>query len=478
MSSEPVIDLKSVSKNYLIYDRPENRLKQMVFPRIRGLIGLAPQRYYREFPAVHDVSFQVSRGETIGIIGRNGSGKSTLLEMICGTLQPTNGNIQVHGRIAALLELGSGFNPEFTGRENVYMNAAILGLTREETDRRFSKIAEFAAIGEFMYQPVKTYSSGMYVRLAFSVATNVDPDILIVDEALAVGDEAFQRKCFARIEEIKDRGGTILFVSHNPQSVIQLCDRAILMDRGEKIMEGRPKAVINNYQKMLNLTGEAAEAVRNSILQLGQRQTDLGGEGSEDSPLTARAPAQSKDAIAAWFDPELVSQSLVEYQAVGARITNVRIVDGNGKRVNNLILNDTYNFEYDVEFTEPFSSVNFAMYVKTLQGVEVAGQHAFSPSQGIPAEAGGRYHVSMSFVCCFLPGTYSCNCGVFVRAGGRFEILHRLLDGILFRVLPTDTEYGRHGIVDLCPENQPAEVKFIGSGTNTLLPADTKLAAQ
>ncbi|MCD8526121.1 MAG: ABC transporter ATP-binding protein [Alphaproteobacteria bacterium] len=447
MSSDQAICISHVSKNYLIYDKPEDRLKQMIMPKVQHLFGMKERRYFREFPAVHNVSFHVGRGETVGIVGRNGSGKSTLLQIICGTLQPSAGSVTVNGRIAALLELGSGFNPEFTGRENVYLNAAILGLSKEETDSRFDAIAGFADVGAFMDQPVKTYSSGMYVRLAFAVATNVDPDILIVDEALAVGDEAFQRKCFARIDEIKSRGATILFVSHNPQSIIQLCDRAILMDRGEHIMEGRPKIIINNYQRLLNLTGEAAEAVRKMIMELDLRQAEPVAEEPEETSIPTRAPARSTDTAEAWFDPELVSKSLIEYEPVGVRITDVRIADNNGIRVNNLILNATYNFEYDVEFTEPFSSVNFGMYVKTLQGIEVAGQHAFAPNQGMPVEVGDRYHISMPFLCSFLPGTYSGNCGAFIRAGGRFKILHRLLDAILFRVLPTDANYSRQGIL-------------------------------
>src|SRR5262245_22220073 len=210
-SDDVAIRIRDVDKHYLIFARPEDRLKQMLVPRLQRLACRAQSRYYRDFAALTGVSFDIKRGETVGIVGRNGSGKSTLLQIVCGTLRPTHGTVEVNGRIAALLELGAGFNPEFTGRENVYLNAAILGLSRAEIDERFQSIADFADIGEFIEQPVKTYSSGMYVRLAFATAINVDPDILVVDEALAVGDEAFQRKCYARIEAIKEKGGTILF---------------------------------------------------------------------------------------------------------------------------------------------------------------------------------------------------------------------------------------------------------------------------
>ena len=204
MSSEIAIKVENLSKCYQIYDQPRDRLKQFLLPRLQRVVGLTPKQYYREFWALKDISFDVKKGETVGIIGRNGSGKSTLLQMICGTLSPTTGSVATHGRIAALLELGSGFNPEFTGRENVYMNASVLGLTNDEIDARFDEIAAFADIGEFIEQPVKTYSSGMYSRLAFSIAINVDPEILIVDEALAVGDARFVAKCMRRIKDIRN----------------------------------------------------------------------------------------------------------------------------------------------------------------------------------------------------------------------------------------------------------------------------------
>src|SRR5439155_24116074 len=231
-SEEIAVRVSDLSKCYHIYDRPPDRLKQSVLPKLQRLIRKPPRQYYREFWALKDVSFEVKKGESVGIIGRNGSGKSTLLQLICGTLSPTSGSVETNGRVAALLELGAGFNPEFTGRENVYMNGAVLGLSQEEIDARFDDIAAFADIGDFIDQPVKTYSSGMYVRLAFAVSINVDPKILVVDEALAVGDELFQRKCYSRIENIKDSGATILLVTHSATPVAQMCAQALLLDRG------------------------------------------------------------------------------------------------------------------------------------------------------------------------------------------------------------------------------------------------------
>lgn len=238
MSSDVAIGVQGLSKCYQIYDRPQDRLKQMLMRSRR--------KYYREFWALRGLSFEVGRGETVGIIGRNGSGKSTLLQMICGTLNPTSGSVHTNGKVAALLELGSGFNPEFTGRENVYMSASIYGLSRDQVNDRFDKIAAFADIGDHIEQPVKNYSSGMYVRLAFAVIAHVDADILVIDEALAVGDAVFTQKCMRFIRSFKERG-TLLFVSHDMGSVLSLCERVIWLHQGELRESGPAKEVAENY---------------------------------------------------------------------------------------------------------------------------------------------------------------------------------------------------------------------------------------
>ena len=229
---EFAIRVERLSKRYEIYDAPRDRLKQSIFTRGRRLLGLSPKLYFREFWALRDISFDVRKGETIGIIGRNGAGKSTLLQVICGTVNPTSGTVETKGRVAALLELGAGFNPEFTGRENVFLNGSLLGLSHEETERHFDEIAAFADIGDFLDQPVKTYSSGMYVRLAFAVQSCVAPEILLVDEALAVGDIGFQYKCFKRMQALRDQGVTILMVTHSSSSVLEYASRCIVLDGG------------------------------------------------------------------------------------------------------------------------------------------------------------------------------------------------------------------------------------------------------
>lgn len=296
MSSEVAIKVENLSKCYHIYDKPRDRLLQML---VRSRL-----QYYKEFWALKNVSFEIEKGETVGIIGRNGSGKSTLLQLICGTLTPTSGSIQTNGRIAALLELGSGFNPEFTGRENVYLNGSILGLSKEEIDARFEKIATFAEIGEFIDQPVKTYSSGMFVRLAFAIQANVDPEILIVDEALAVGDAQFVHRCMLRFHELQRRGTTIILVSHDSSSIKRLCDRAFLLKSGQLVLHGDSTKVVDAYLqdlfdlKPLDLSSDAtsrdscAEDSFSSILSLslplgdgryGNRSIEMVGMSLTDS---------------------------------------------------------------------------------------------------------------------------------------------------------------------------------------------------
>jgi lipopolysaccharide transport system ATP-binding protein len=251
MSSDIAIRVTNLSKCYQIYDTPRDRLKQFIMPTIKQAIGMESNNYYREFWALKDVSFEVKRGETLGIIGRNGAGKSTLLQIICGTLTPTAGTVETFGRVAALLELGAGFNSEFTGRENVYLAASIYGLSREEVDDRFDQIAAFADIGDFIDQPVKIYSSGMYVRLAFAVVSKIEPAILIIDEALAVGDARFQKKCLENMYSLKDKGVTVILVTHDTFTAKNICSRLLLQDHGQLIADGEPSLVATQYYRIL-----------------------------------------------------------------------------------------------------------------------------------------------------------------------------------------------------------------------------------
>lgn len=258
MSSDIAVRVKNLSKCYQIYDRPQDRLKQFILPRLQRVAGVHPKQYYHEFWSLKDVSFEVKKGETVGIIGRNGAGKSTLLQLICGTLNPTAGNIEINGRVGALLELGAGFNPEFTGRENVYMNGTLLGLHKDEIASRFDEITAFADIGDFIDQPVKMYSSGMYVRLAFSVVAHVNPDILVIDEAFAVGDVFFQQKCIRMLRAFQENGGTILFVSHDTGVLLSLCKKTLLLFSGgtKPPMFGETEEVCKQYLQTIYSNAE------------------------------------------------------------------------------------------------------------------------------------------------------------------------------------------------------------------------------
>jgi len=295
MSFEVAIRVENLSKCYQIYAKPHDRLKQSILPRFQRLVGRQPTQYHKEFWALRDVSFEIAKGETVGIVGRNGSGKSTLLQLICGTLNPTSGSILTNGRIAALLELGSGFNPEFTGRENVYMNAAVLGLRKEEIDARFDQIAAFADIGDFIEQSVKTYSTGMYVRLAFSVIAHVDADILVVDEALAVGDAVFTQKCMRFIRDFQERG-TLLFVSHDTSAVQNLCKSAFWLGQGRIRLAGTSKEVSEAYLQytLQEVYGESA-----TLTSIQPASNDTADTAVPAAPVTpAIAPSNDYGAIA------------------------------------------------------------------------------------------------------------------------------------------------------------------------------------
>ncbi|MBQ0720512.1 MAG: ABC transporter ATP-binding protein [Gammaproteobacteria bacterium] len=323
-SDEVAIRVQGLSKCYQIYDNPRDRLKQFIVPRLRRLFRRPPKQYFREFWALNDVSFDVKKGETVGIIGRNGSGKSTLLQMICGTLHPTSGSIQTNGRIAALLELGSGFNPEFTGRDNVYMNASVLGLSTEEIDSRFDDIAAFADIGEFIEQPVKTYSSGMMLRLAFAVIAHVDADILVVDEALAVGDAFFTQKCMRYLRNFM-KTGTVLFVSHDTGAVVNLCSEAILLNRGLVAKSGIPKDVIEHYLATLYESNQVTDGAVTDDPSTALSLEQGSGEYRDMREALINASTLRNDIEVFKFESDQEG-----FGTGDAKIVSVRILDSDG----------------------------------------------------------------------------------------------------------------------------------------------------
>lgn len=461
----PAIVVQNVAKCFKQYHHPVDRLKELLLPNT-GKAEL--------FWALQDINLEVPRGQTLGIVGRNGSGKSTLLQIIVGTLTPTRGQVQVNGRVSALLELGSGFNPEFTGRQNVFFNGQLMGLSRQAIAAKFDEIAAFADIGHFIDQPVKTYSSGMFVRLAFAVATSVEPDILIVDEALSVGDEAFQRKCFARIHAIRERGGTILFVSHAAPTIISLCDRAILLDGGEMLLAGAPKTVVAKYQKLIYAPPSQVNAVRKEIYQARLASMDSSGEnanGKWQFPGEAAArPLESDngngkgngngnhsngsveadlDALEA-YDPNLVPTTTIAYIAKGAKIHDPRITTLDGKRVNHLIARRSYIYTYTVEFLQPAHRIQFGMLVKTISGFELGGSaFPIAPELADEITTGSRVTVQFRFQCLLQPGVYFLNAGVSgIIDGESLTHLARYIDVAMFRVYAADDGYGT-GIVDL-----------------------------
>jgi len=444
MSSDVIVEVKGLTKVFPIYDKPHYRLMQMLFDDRR--------RWYREFTALSDLNFVVRRGETVGIVGRNGSGKSTLLQIICGTLAPTEGEVRVRGRVAALLELGAGFNPEFTGRENVYLNGTVLGLSRAQIERKLDDILAFAEIGDFIDRPVKTYSSGMYVRLAFAVAIHVEPDLLVVDEALSVGDEAFQRKCFARIERLREGGCTVLFVSHAATTVVELCDRAILLDHGDLLADGVPKAVISRYQRMLYAPPERLAELREQMKrERAEGELALVHERSAEGSLSGSAPVAlcNESSNEAYFDDGLRSQSEVMYPSQGVTIMDPHLELPNGVRVNVINASKKYVYTYDVEFGQAVAGARFGMMIKTLTGVEIAGAVSALASEAVEwIDAGTRLTIRFEFTCALAGGTYFMNAGVLGRLGEEETYLDRRIDVFMFRVMPSASRLST-GFVDL-----------------------------
>ena len=428
MTEDLAIQLSHIGKTYRIYNRPQDRLKQMLVRSRR--------QYFREFEALHDVSLSIRKGETVGLVGRNGSGKSTLLQMVCGTLAPTSGEVVVRGRISALLELGAGFNPEFSGRENVFLNAAILGLSTADTQARYDEIVAFSGLdAHHLEQPVKTYSSGMYVRLAFAVAVAVEPDILVVDEALAVGDEAFQRKCFARIRELQEKGTTILFVSHAAQTVIELCDRAVLFDDGEMLCDGESKEVIESYHRLIFSPAEQRNAIREEI----------------------KKGSMMAQPAATLHDPALRSESRMEYQPSGGRISNERITTPNGAPVNVLQTGERYCFRYRVSYEAPAALPKFGMLIKTKRGIHLGGAVAGELAlQGRNMKAGESVELCFSFDCPLRPGSYFLNCGATRRDGDEDVFVHRIVDALQFKVMDSrgTSAVEPAGVLDLAVEAQ------------------------
>lgn len=405
-SNEVAIEASNLSKVYQIYEQPVDRLKQF--------LTTGKKKYYREFSALKSIDFNVKRGETVGIIGVNGSGKSTLLQMLTGTLQPTTGSIQVNGRIAALLELGSGFNPEFTGRENVYLNGSILGISKEEMDKRFEEIEMFAEIGDFIDQPVKTYSSGMYVRLAFAVAINVDADILIVDEALAVGDVFFQAKCYKKFDEYKKKGKTIILVTHDLSSVIKYCDNVILLNHGELVGMGNSKEMVDKYKKILVKTNEV-----------------------ERKSLTSTQENYN------WLNNYNINSSYLDYGNYKSKIIDFGIFDDYEELTTQIDKSTTFSIKMRVKFEENINYPIFAFTIKDIKGTEITGTNTMLESEVIPyVESGEIVEIVFKQSMNLQGGNYLLSLGCTGFVDDEFVVYHRLYDIITFQVVSTKNSVG------------------------------------
>jgi ABC-type polysaccharide/polyol phosphate transport system ATPase subunit len=384
--------VESISKQYRIYNRPSDRLKETV---TRGR-----WKAHREFWALKDINFEIEAGTTTGIIGPNGSGKSTLLQIITGTLEPTHGRVWLEGRVAALLELGAGFNAEFTGIENIFMNASLLGLSRTETEALLPEIASFAEIGDFIYQPLKTYSSGMYVRLAFAVAIAVAPQILIIDEALAVGDAVFQHRCTRRIKEMQENGTTILFVSHDPGAIRALCNRAILLDQGRMEADGPPAEVLGRYQKVI-MAQEAAYA-----------QAEIVREKPQPSPEELHAP-----------------QFTYRHGNGSAEILKVELVDASREPAVIVESGQLVHLRMHVVFREETIDPVYGFIIRNRHGIHLYGTN--TRVQGITSgliKSGSRVETTFSFNCWLAPDLYSISIAVHSPQAVSFD----WLDGALF----------------------------------------------
>ena len=421
------ISVNHISKVYKLYDNPMDRLKES--------LGLSRKKKYKEHYALNDISFEIKKGETVGIIGTNGSGKSTILKIITGVLNPTVGNIQVDGRISALLELGAGFNGEYTGLENVYLNGTMLGFSREEIDARLQDILDFADIGEFIHQPVKTYSSGMFVRLAFAVAINIDPEILIVDEALSVGDIFFQSKCFRKFEEFKERGKTILLVSHDLSSISKYCDRVILLNKGNKVSEGSPKVVVDEYKKILANksegveTEEEEEAIDTPDQQVQNEQNDkfsIKNNWSKSFPL----------------NPEFI-----EYGTGKAEILDFLIRDCNGN-ITNLIEKDTeFEIEMKVKFHDVVSEPIFAYTIKDIRGTDLTGTNTMYENAPVrEMHKDDVQEVVFRQKMTLQGGEYMLSLGCTGYCDGDFEVFHRLYDICNLSVMSAKNTIGFYDI--------------------------------
>ncbi len=396
------IKVTDVTKVYKLYSRNRDR--------VIDAFSLSRKPHYKEHFALNNLSFDVKKGETVGLIGTNGAGKSTILKIITGVLSQTSGTVEVNGRISALLELGAGFNPEFTGIENIYLNGTMIGFSKAEIDKKLDSILEFADIGDFVYQPVKTYSSGMFVRLAFAVAINIDPEILIVDEALSVGDVFFQSKCYKKFQDFKDMGKTIVFVSHDLGSISKYCDRVVLLNKGEKLKEGPPKEMIDIFKKLLVNQYDADEDKKPGI------------EQPKDDSL--------------WKNQLKINPSLDDYGSKKCEMIDFGIFDSQGNVTNTIDKGEEFEIRIKARFNDVVKEPIFAYTIKDLKGTEVAGTNTMYEDVSLdPGANGDEVVISFKQKMDLKGGNYLLSLGCTGYENGEFTVYHRFYDIVDITVL-------------------------------------------
>lgn len=407
---------KNITKVYKLYEKPSDRMKEA--------LGLTREKKYKEHYALKGIDLTIYQGETVGIIGTNGSGKSTILKIITGVLNPTGGTMEVNGRISALLELGAGFNQEYNGIENIYLNGTMMGFSEKEIDEKLQSILDFADIGDYVYQPVKTYSSGMFVRLAFAVAINIDPEILIVDEALSVGDVFFQAKCYHKFEEFKAMGKTILFVSHDLSSIAKYCDRVILLNQGDKLGEGAPKEMIDAYKQVL---------VGQYVVK--DESTNLAMDASLQE---AAAKAMEKEGSGQGINPELL-----EYGTGAARMVEYYVTDQNGTKTTAIIKGEEFALHVKVNIMEDIPAPIFAFTIKNIHGTEITGTNTMIEKAFLDSvKQGDVKEITYTQKMDLQGGEYLLSLGVTGYEGDQFQVYHRLYDVLNITVVSDKNTVG------------------------------------
>ena len=457
MDKNVAIEVKNLTKSYKLYDKPMDRLKDS--------LGLAGKKRFKEHLALNNVSLSVKKGETVGIIGTNGSGKSTILKIITGVLSPSSGEVNVDGHISALLELGAGFNMEYNGIDNIYLNGMMIGFSEEEITRRLDAILEFADIGDYVYQPCKTYSSGMFVRLAFAVAINIDPEILIVDEALSVGDVFFQAKCYHKFEEFKKQGKTILFVSHDLSSISKYCDRAILLNQGVLFGEGTPKKMIDIYKQVLvgqyplpssdvqnlldddEIRAAAADADEkaNSKIKNGEDKATA-KDNKSDAGKNAKSNNSQADKKAMGENPDTL-----EYGDGAATIDEFYVTDANGLRASSIIKGTDFTVHMRVKFNRDVAAPIFAFTFKNILGIEITGTNSMVEKAFLePVKAGDVKDISFTQNMSLQGGEYLISFGVTGFEQNDFTVYHRLYDALNITVVSDKNTVGYYDMNSVC----------------------------